>query len=328
MRGRAPADWRAAAGRLIKGKRHAHRKILHSGLSDGTYRLKPSAFQYRRASTLEEAYGLLSHYGEDAKVVAGGQSLVPMMNLRLVSPAVLVDIGGIESLRRVSCADGVLRIGALVRHRQVETDELIAEHAPLLAKAVHHVAHLAVRNRGTFGGSVCHADPAAEFPACCLLLEAVMEIGSARGVREVRADDFFHGPFTTSVEADELLLAVRIPAWAAGTDFAFHELSRRQGDFALSGVAARAAFANTVWTTRWVAFGVSDRPVVLTAVENLFAQQALENVTDQAIKVVVDSDLTAEDSDTDRVALQKLLTAELVRRCISDLQSASRRSAN
>lgn len=170
--------------------------------------MKPRPFEYRRATALAEVYEVLSARPDDARIVAGGQSLVPMMNLRLVSPSLLLDIGGIDDLRGITLNGDMLRIGSLVRHCEVSSDKLIARHAPLLAKAVKHVAHLAIRNRGTFGGSCCHADPAAEFPACSLLLGAVMEIGSARGTREVAAVDFFQGLFTTAVRSDELLLAV------------------------------------------------------------------------------------------------------------------------
>ena len=189
--------------------------------------MKPRPFEYRRAANLAEVYAQLSEHGDSAKIVAGGQSLVPMMNLRLVSPSILLDIGGIDELRGIALNGDMLRIGALVRHCEMESSPLISRHAPLLAKAVEHVAHLAIRNRGTFGGSCCHADPAAEFPACSLLLGAVMEIASVRGTREVAAADFFHGPFTTAVQPDELLLAIHIPAALPDALFAFHELSHR-----------------------------------------------------------------------------------------------------
>jgi aerobic carbon-monoxide dehydrogenase medium subunit len=279
-------------------------------------------------ANLEEAYALLSKYTDDAKIIAGGQSLVPMMNLRLVSPSVLVDIGGLEELRRTSCNGEVLRIGSLTRHRQVETDELVARHAPLLAVAVQHVAHLAVRNRGTFGGSVCHADPAAEFPACSLLLQADMELGSARGIRDVPADEFFHGPFMTAVEPDEVLLAIKIRSAAADEHFAFHELSRRQGDFAISGVAARAKFAPQLVETRWVGFGISAHPILLPAVTDLFTRRAFEAVSQSEVRAAVDEDLPADDHDVEKVMLQRTLTTELVQRCASDLIGSRERRSN
>ncbi|MBR1231745.1 xanthine dehydrogenase family protein subunit M [Bradyrhizobium sp. AUGA SZCCT0182] len=289
--------------------------------------MKPRSFEYRRVANLEEAYELLSKYADDAKIIAGGQSLVPMMNLRLASPSVLVDIGGIDELKRTSCDGEVLRIGSLTRHRQVETDELIARNAPLLVLAVQHVAHLAVRNRGTFGGSICHADPAAEFPACSLLLQAEMELGSVRGIRSVPANEFFHGPFMTSVEADEVLLAVKIRSAASDEHFAFHELSRRQGDFAMSGVAARAKFAPQRIETRWVGFGVSGHPILLPAVTELFTERAFDAVSESEVRAAVDDDLPAEDDDVEKVMLQRTLTSELVQRCASDLiGSRERRS--
>jgi carbon-monoxide dehydrogenase medium subunit len=277
--------------------------------------VKPRPFEYRRAVSLAEVYALLSEHGDEAKIVAGGQSLVPMMNLRLVSPSLLLDIGGIDDLRGITLNGDMLRIGSLVRHRDVASDDLIARHAPLLAKAVEHVAHLAIRNRGTFGGSCCHADPAAEFPACSMLLGAVMEIGSVRGTREVAAADFFHGPFTTAVEPDELLLAVHIPAALPDALFAFHELSRRQGDFALSGIAARARCVSDAWITDWVAFGVSDRPVSLPTVKGLFDNRGLLRPGSEDVEGAVTSDLADDGSGTERVRFQCVLTTELVERC-------------
>jgi carbon-monoxide dehydrogenase medium subunit len=283
--------------------------------------VKPRPFNYRRATSLAEVYALLSEHGDNAKIVAGGQSLVPMMNLRLVSPSLLVDIGALEDLHGVALNGDMLRIGALVRHCDVASNDLIARHAPLLARAVEHVAHLAVRNRGTFGGSCCHADPAAEFPACSLLLGAVMEIGSLRGTREVAAEDFFHGPFTTAVESDEVLLAVHIPVATPDALYAFKELSRRQGDFALSGVAARARCLGDAWITDWVAFGVSDRPVRLPAVKTLFKSSGLLERGDEDVEKAVAYDLPDDGSDTENVRFRRVLTTELVERCRADFCS-------
>jgi aerobic carbon-monoxide dehydrogenase medium subunit len=280
--------------------------------------VKPRPFEYRRAANLAEVYAQLSEHGDSAKIVAGGQSLVPMMNLRLVSPSILLDIGGIDELRSVTLNGDMLRIGALVRHCEVASSPLISRHAPLLAKAVEHVAHLAIRNRGTFGGSCCHADPAAEFPACSLLLGAVMEIASVRGTREVAAADFFHGPFTTAVQPDELLLAIHIPAALPDALFAFHELSRRQGDFALSGIAARARCVSDAWVTDWVAFGVSDRPVSLSTVKGLFDDHGLLKPGSEDVERAVTNDLADDGSDTDNVRFRRVLTTELVERCRSD----------
>lgn len=280
--------------------------------------MKPRPFEYRRAANLMEIYAQLSEHGDGAKIVAGGQSLVPMMNLRLVSPSILLDIGGIDELRGIALNGDMLRIGALVRHCEVASSPLISRHAPLLAKAVEHVAHLAIRNRGTFGGSCCHADPAAEFPACSLLLGAVMEIASVRGTREVAAADFFHGPFTTAVQPDELLLAIHIPAALPDALFAFHELSRRQGDFALSGIAARARCVSDAWVTDWVAFGVSDRPVSLSTVKGLFDDHGLLKPGREDVERAVTTDLADDGSDTENVRFQRVLTTELVERCRAD----------
>lgn len=277
--------------------------------------MKPRPFEYRRVASLAEIYALLSLHGDDAKIVAGGQSLVPMMNLRLASPSLLIDIGGIGELRGVALNGDMLRIGSLVRHCDVEADEMIARHAPLLARAVEHIAHLAIRNRGTFGGSCCHADPAAEFPACCLLLGAVMEIGSVRGTREVAAADFFQGMFTTAVQPDELLLAVHVPVALPDAIFAFHELSRRQGDFALSGIAARARCVGSAWITDWVAFGVSDRPMALPSVKGLFDGSGLLPPCADDIARAVVSDLVDDGLDFEQLRFRRVLTTELVETC-------------
>lgn len=277
--------------------------------------MKPRPFEYRRAATLAEVYALLSTHGDAAKVVAGGQSLAPMMNLRLASPSLLLDIGGVDVLRGTTLNGDMLRIGSLVRHCEVASDDLIARHAPLLASAVKHIAHPAIRNRGTFGGSCCHADPAAEFPACSLLLGAVMEIGSVRGTREVAAADFFQGLFTTAVQPDELLLAVHVPVALPDAIFAFHELSRRQGDFALSGIAARARCVGAAWVTDWVAFGVSDRPQALPAVKDLFDGHGLMQPGDDDIERAIVSDLIDEGLDHETLRFRRVLTAELVERC-------------
>ena len=163
--------------------------------------MKPRSFEYLAPNTLAGAYDLLTEHGDEAKAIAGGQSLVPMMNLRVASPSMLIDIRKIDELHGITRNGDMLRIAALTRHDEIASSDLVARCAPLLAKAVKFVAHMAVRNRGTFGGSCCHADPSAEFPACCVLLRAVMELGSARGTREVSASEFFQGPFTTAIAA-------------------------------------------------------------------------------------------------------------------------------
>jgi carbon-monoxide dehydrogenase medium subunit len=197
--------------------------------------MKPARFRYARARTLAEAIALLAEAPGEAKVLAGGQSLVPMLNMRLVRPAVLVDITRLQELTGIAPAgDGGLRIGGLTRHAELVASPLVRERAPLLAEAARHVGHAAIRNQGTLGGSLAHADPAAELPAALVGLDARVLVTGPRGPRELTADTFFRGLLTTALEGDEILSAVEIPARPAGWGFA--EIARRPGDFALAGV--------------------------------------------------------------------------------------------
>jgi carbon-monoxide dehydrogenase medium subunit len=200
--------------------------------------LKPAPFEYLAPNTLEEALSCLQDGGSDAKVLAGGQSLVPAMNFRLAQPAILVDINKLKELDTIRPADGSgLRIGAIARQRRVELDPTVSEQLPLLAEAMQYVAHPQIRNRGTLGGSMAHADPAAELPVVALALEARFKLCRAGGERWVPAESFFQGLFTTALQPDELLIEVELPS-QPGTGWAFLEFSRRQGDYALMGVAA------------------------------------------------------------------------------------------
>jgi carbon-monoxide dehydrogenase medium subunit len=223
--------------------------------------VKAPRFSYVRAESLEQVFELLQQYGDDARILAGGQSLMPTLNMRLSQPEVLVDINRIDALKGVSFENGVVRIGALTRHAQVAESPVIAEHLPLIAAAMPHVAHVAVRNRGTFGGSVALADPAAEMPACALALGATLVVAGAKGRREIPADDFFLGLYETARQPDEILVEALIPAEAPGTVSTFQELARRHGDFAIAGVACHARFdGDTVADARLVYFGSEDRP--------------------------------------------------------------------
>lgn len=278
------------------------------------YVLKPRSFEYLAPTTLLGAYDLLTEHGDAARPIAGGQSLVPMMNLRVATPSMLIDIRKLEELRGITRNGDMLRIGALTRHEEIASSDFVARCAPLLGKAAKSVAHLAVRNRGTFGGSCCHADPAAEFPACCVLLGAVLELGSSRGTREVSASEFFQGPFTTAVAPDELLLAVHIPVARPDALFSFHELSRRQGDFAMAGVAARARCAGEHWDTEWVGFGVSDRPVQLFNVKALFDEIGVAQPAHDRVRAALAGDLQL-DLYEEGVEIKRVWTAELVDRC-------------
>jgi len=202
--------------------------------------MKPAPFEYHAPHTLEEALELLARHGDEAKALAGGQSLVPAMNFRLAQPAVLVDLNGIEELFYLEgTEEGGLRVGTMTRMRQVERSSLVAQRAPLVAETLPFIAHPQIRNRSTFGGSIAHADPAAEIPAVALVLDARLHLRSQGGARQLPATEFNTGLFETALTAEELLVEVELPPPPPCTGWAFTEVSRRHGDFALVGVAAR-----------------------------------------------------------------------------------------
>lgn len=221
--------------------------------------MKAPAFDYLRAESAAEACALLSQHGPDARLLAGGQSLLPAMNLRLASPSVLIDVGRITGLDGIEVRGNALRIGALVRHETLLRSPVVATQVQLLTEAMRHVAHPAIRARGTLGGNLAHADPASELPACMLALDAAIEATSARGTRSIAAGDFFTGLFQTTLEPDEMLTAIQIPLPAPS--FFFQEVARRSGDYAIVGLAASGE--------RLAFFSVGDRPVLFRASDAL-----------------------------------------------------------
>ena len=200
--------------------------------------MKARNFRYIRPASLAHACRILADADGDAVPVAGGQSLLAGLNMRLSAPKLLVDIGDLAELAGQSASDGVVRLGALTRHHELLGSDLVRRHLPLLAQAAPHIGHVAIRNRGTLGGSLAYADPAAELPACAVALDATLVLRSVAGEREVKAEDFFKGLFETDLQPGELIVAVKFPATPAGTSVGFAELSRRHGDFALVGLAA------------------------------------------------------------------------------------------
>jgi carbon-monoxide dehydrogenase medium subunit len=237
--------------------------------------VKPAAFAYHRPDSVEGALALLAEHGYDAKLLAGGQSLVPAMNFRLAAPAVLIDLNRIPGLDGIAEADGGVRIGAMVRQRAAERSERVAARAPLIAETLPFVAHAQIRNRGTMGGSIAHADPAAEMPAVMLALGARFHLRGPSGARVVAADDFFTGLFGTALEPEEMLVEIEVPAAAPGTGFAFDELSRRHGDFALAGVAAtvRVDDEGRCIDARIALLSVGDGPVLAAGAASALAGQ-------------------------------------------------------
>jgi carbon-monoxide dehydrogenase medium subunit len=225
--------------------------------------VKAPPFAYAKPRTLAEALELLARHGEGARVLAGGQSLIPSLNMRLSSPGILIDITGLKDLSRMEVAGGKVKVGALVTHAALEKSPDIRKHVPLLAQAVPHIAHAAIRNRGTLGGSLALADPAAEYPACAVALEAVFTIASPRGERKVKAADFFKGLFETDLKPGEILTAAEFPV---GGRSAFLELTRRHGDYAIIGLAAHES--------RCVFFNAGPKPVLVNVGKSLAETKA------------------------------------------------------
>jgi len=238
--------------------------------------VKPAAFAYAKASSLANALELLGSE-PDSKILAGGQSLIATLNMRLDTPRLLVDINGLRELSTISVADGFLDIGALVRQCDAEKSAEIARHAPLIATALPHIAHPAIRNRGTIGGSLAYADPAAELPACVVALGGELEIAGGSGRRTVKADDFFTGLFDTALAPGEVLTKIRVPVAASNHRFGFAELARRHGDYALVGLTAAARIDGAELSDiRLVYFGVGAIPMRARNAEKALADDTVD----------------------------------------------------
>jgi len=251
--------------------------------------MKPAPFDYHAPRTLAEATGLLGSL-ENVKVLAGGQSLVPMMNFRYVIVDHLVDLAQVEGLRGVTVADGTLRIGAMTCQRDLEFSADIETHCPLMRAALGHIGHRQTRNRGTIGGSLVHADPAAELPAVCAAYDATIEIASARGTRDVRFADFAAGFMATAVEPDEIVTAIKLPLWPAGHGDGFHEFARRRGDFAIAGAAVLVEVTNGVVKRAAIALcGIATTPVRLSEGEAALAGKKLDAAAIKAAAVTARS---------------------------------------
>ncbi|MDE0231247.1 MAG: xanthine dehydrogenase family protein subunit M [bacterium] len=283
--------------------------------------MKPPPFKYARPESLDEVLGILSEHGGEARVLAGGQSLIPLLNFRLARPEVLVDIALVKELRRLAVERGVLRIGAAVTQNAVERSSDVARLCPLLKKALPFVGHLQNRMRGTVVGSIAHADPAAEVPAVTLALEATMVARSARGVREIPADRFFLGPFTTALAQDEILVEVRFPS-SKKTRAAVAEVAPRSGDFAIAGVAGEVVTtrAGKVRDIALAMFGVGGSPQRLHEVE---ARLTGERVTDDLLDQVAALTRHTAQADSEDVhadaAYRARVSGELVRRAVREM---------
>jgi carbon-monoxide dehydrogenase medium subunit len=281
--------------------------------------VKPAPFAYAKAASLKEAIGLLGEK-PDAKLLAGGQSLIATLNMRLSAPSLLVDINGLRELSGVARKDGMVEIGALTRHADAEASKDVAQHAPLIARAMPHIGHPAIRNRGTIGGSVAFADPAAELPACFLALSGEADIHGPKGKRTVKADDFFKGLFETALGPQDVLTAIRVPVADGKTRVGFAELARRHGDYAIVGLAASAtADGKGLGDVRLAFFGVGATPVRAKKAEAALNGAVDDKQIDAAIAAL---DLDPPDDVQATGATKKHLAGVLLRRVVAQLKEA------
>jgi carbon-monoxide dehydrogenase medium subunit len=281
--------------------------------------MKASAFSYARATSVGNALELLIAHGDKAKVLSGGQSLMPAMNLRLMAPELIVDIGELAELRGISVSGNVVRIGALTRHVDLARSPEIATHAPLLAQAIGHVAHPAIRNRGTIGGSLAHADPASELPACMVALRAVIVVSGQQGERRIAAADFFTGIYQTALTAQELLVAVELPALPENSAHFFDEFARRHGDYAIVGLAAQAVVRGGVFSDfRPVFFAVGDRPVLAKAPSRLVHRPVTPALLADAAAALA-AELEPDGDQQASVSMRRHLAKLLLVRCAAAL---------
>lgn len=286
--------------------------------------MKAPAFDYVRPGTLDEVFALMREHGDDARLLAGGQTLLATLNMRLSEPAVLIDLGRLEALKRIEVADGLLRIGALATHRQIEDSALVARHAPLLTMAVPHIAHRAIRNRGTFGGSIAYADPAAEWPVCLVALDGTVVVRGGDGERRIAARDFFVDLYTTDLRPGEVIVACEVPVAGDADVFVFDELARRHGDYAIVGLALAARRgAGGFASVKLCYLGMGTVPVRPSATEALLAGRVL---TAAAIDAAIDHLTTELDPMGDlanTAETKRHLACVLARRALQTLTSAA-----
>ena len=284
--------------------------------------MKARAFDYVRPRSVREALEAFVKANGDAAFIAGGQSLVPALALRLQAPCLLVDIARLEDLNGLSAENGYLRIGAATRHCEILSSELVRRHAPLLALAAPHVAHPAIRNRGTFGGSLALADPASEFPAMALALDAEIEIASPKCVRRVPAEAFFIDLYETALQPGEMIIAIHVPFASAGSRAAFDELARRRGDYAIVGAGVQGDFDGGVVAGMRIAFlAVGSTPVRARSAEAVLTGQPLSPATIRAAQNALDDDLDPPDDEHTPAAMRLHLARVLLGRLLGRLEA-------
>jgi carbon-monoxide dehydrogenase medium subunit len=279
--------------------------------------MKMPPFEYACPGTIAEAVQLLAS-SEDAKALAGGQSLMPMLAFRLAQPSLLVDLRKLAELRQIKISDAGVSLGALVRWRDIEDDKRLATAHPLLKAAIAHVAHYQIRNRGTVGGSVAHADPAAEMPGIAVACDAEIAVIGKAGSRVIKAGEFFQGPLITALAADEIIVEIRLPAWPAARRWGFQEFARRRGDFALAAAAvfydqdadgrARNAHIGVI--------GVADRPLRLPAAEAELNGRAIDESTIATAEAAASASVNPDDDIHASGAYRKALVGTMVERAL------------
>jgi carbon-monoxide dehydrogenase medium subunit len=280
--------------------------------------MKLPPFDYACPTTLPEAIELLASHDGDAKAIAGGQSLVPMLAFRLAQPTLLVDLRKLADLRGIRISDAGVTLGAMVRWRDIEDDDRLETAHPLLKAAIAHVAHYQIRNRGTVGGSIAHADPAAEMPGIAITCDAEIAVVGKSGAHVIQAADFFQGALTTALTPDEIIVEIRLPAWPAGRRWGFQEFARRRGDFAMAAAAvfydqdargkARNAHVGVI--------GVGDRPLRLTAVEDVLNGESIDEATIAKADAATSAAVEPQDDIHASAAYRRSLVGTMVERAL------------
>jgi carbon-monoxide dehydrogenase medium subunit len=285
--------------------------------------MKAAAFNYEKVNTIQEALRLLELHNGNAKLIAGGQSLLPSLNMRLSNPEILVDLQGVSELKGISEANGVIRIGAMTTHTEIQNSELIQNKLPLLGKAVPHIAHRAIRNLGTWGGSCVYGDPAAEWPACAVALDGVMVLTGPKGTRKVAAKDFFLDLYTTALEENEILVATEFNLKVSEKNY-FEELSRRHGDYAVTGLVSQIELKESLITDcRFVFFSVASTPLIAMGMKDLILNKNLSDLANPTLveqaQNIVRSEIKTLPDLTNSAQMKTHLVGVLISRALHNL---------
>lgn len=280
--------------------------------------MKSPQFDYVKATGIEQALALLAQHGDDARILAGGQTLLATLNMRLSEPTLLIDITGLTALRGISLRGDRLHIGALTTHTQIEGSPLVAEHAPMLSMAAPHIAHRAIRNAGTWGGSIAYGDPAAEWPCCLVALDGTVHVQGPRGARAIAATDFFLDLYTTALQPDEIVTGADLPVNTTADWFAFDELARRHGDYAVAGLAVAARFEGTVARSVRLGFlGLGVTPQRAPRTEAVLAGKTLDAATIEIAVACLKSELDPLPDLTHHSETKRHLATVLTRRLLA-----------